>query len=188
MKNGAIHVLKEPDHLLFLLVVLSVGGTLLNLIGLLSSFTLGHAVTLFASLWGAVSVSDRLIEPGIAATIFCMAAFDGWNQWQQKVSTAYVRHFLVFCCAMVHGLGFSSSLGNLTQWPLGSLPFLSAIVGFNVGIECAQVLIAFIVGLLMLTLKRTGFKLIQPRIARIVLFVVNMVAFYWFIERVILLT
>jgi hypothetical protein len=117
-----------------------------------------------------------------------MAAFDGWNQWQQKVSTAYVRHFLVFCCAMVHGLGFSSSLGNLTQWPLGSLPFLSAIVGFNVGIECAQVLIAFIVGLLMLTLKRTGFKLIQPRIARIVLFVVNMVAFYWFIERVILLT
>lgn len=184
MKNGAIHVLKEPDHLLFLLVVLSAGGTLLNLIGLLSSFTLGHAATLFASLWGGVSVSDQLIEPGIAATIFCMAAFDGWHHWQQKVSPAYIRLFLVFCCAMVHGLGFSNSLGNLTQWPLGTLPFLSAIVGFNVGIECAQVVVAFIAGLMMLTLKHAGFKVHQTHNSAYVSSVVMVIGFVWFFERV----
>lgn len=63
---GAKHVLSGFDHLLFLLVVLAAGWTTRQLITVLTGFTLGHALTLTASILGGLSLSPALVEPAIA--------------------------------------------------------------------------------------------------------------------------
>jgi len=145
LRTGAIHVLSGADHILFLLVVLSSGWGLAALLGALTCFTAGHALTLVACVIGGVSVADRIVEPAIAATIVSMACFDLWSRRRPHPVPAALRLLLVFACALVHGLGLAGALHELTQWPSGSAPFALALAGFNVGIELAQIGIAFLV-------------------------------------------
>ena len=154
VRSGATHVLGGPDHMLFLLVVLSAGLSLSALLGALSCFTVGHAITLCACVLGGVSVSDRIAEPAIAATIICMAAFDLWTRRRARVLPSYVRLSIVFSCALVHGLGLAGALRDVTQWPSDSTPFVLALTGFNVGIESAQIAVALMAALVVLVLSR----------------------------------
>ncbi len=145
LRTGAVHVLSGADHMLFLLVVLSSGWGLAALVGALTCFTAGHALTLVACVFGGVSVADRIVEPAIAATIISMACFDVWSRHRPRpVPTAW-RLVLVFACALVHGMGLAGALQDLTQWPSGSAPFALALAGFNVGIEVAQIGVALAV-------------------------------------------
>ena len=150
---GAYHVISGVDHVLFLLLVLSAARSIGSVLGALSCFTLGHAVTLFASAWGAVSVSERIVEPAIAATIIGLAIFDAWARKRGWTQANAWRLVLVFLCAMVHGLGLAGALTDLTQWLPGSLSWNLALAGFNVGIELAQVGVAAAVAVLTLTLR-----------------------------------
>ena len=184
MRSGAIHVLGGPDHMLFLLVVLSAGWSLSALLGALSCFTVGHAITLCACVMGGVSVSDRIAEPAIAATIVCMAAFDVWTRRRARVLPSYVRLSIVFSCALVHGLGLAGALRDVTQWPSDSTPFVLALTGFNVGIESAQIAVALMAGLVVLVLSRIKGPAIRQRVARHSASVGLVLGSFWFIERI----
>ena len=142
LRTGALHVLSGADHMLFLLVVLSSGWGAAALVGALTCFTAGHALTLVACVIGGVSVADRIVEPAIAATIISMACFDLWSRHRPRPVPAAWRLLLVFACALVHGMGLAGALHELTQWPSGSVPFALALAGFNVGIEVAQIGVA----------------------------------------------
>lgn len=145
LNTGALHVLSGADHMLFLLVVLSSGWGVAALLGALTCFTAGHALTLVACVIGGVSVADRIAEPAIAATIISMACFDLWSRRRPSPVPAAWRLLLVFVCSLVHGLGLAGALQDLTQWPSGSAPFGLALAGFNVGIEFAQIGVALLV-------------------------------------------
>jgi hypothetical protein len=145
LRTGALHVLSGADHMLFLLVVLSSGWGVVALLGALTCFTAGHALTLVACVLGGVSVADRIVEPAIAATIIGMACFDLWSRRRLHVVPAAWRLVLVFGCSLVHGMGLAGALQGLTQWPSGSAPFALALAGFNVGIELAQICVALLV-------------------------------------------
>lgn len=145
LRTGAVHVLSGADHMLFLLVVLSSGWGLAALVGALTCFTAGHALTLVACVLGGVSVADRIVEPAIAATIISMAGFDMWSRHRPRPVPPTWRLLLVFACALVHGMGLAGALHALTQWPSGSAPFAWALAGFNVGIEVAQIGVALAV-------------------------------------------
>lgn len=145
LRTGALHVLSGADHMLFLMVVLCSGWGIAALVGALTCFTAGHALTLVACVIGGVSVADRIVEPAIAATIISMACFDLWSRRRPSPVPAAWRLLLVFACALVHGLGLASALQDLTQWPSGSAPFALALAGFNLGIEFAQIGVALLV-------------------------------------------
>ena len=140
VRQGAVHVLVGWDHLLFLLVVLAAGGTLRQVVLVLSCFTLGHAATLAASVLGGWSAPAAVVEPAIAATILGMAAFDAWRSGKpERASAEPLRLALVFGCALIHGLGLAGALADLGldtahRWP--------SLLGFNVGVELAQVAVA----------------------------------------------
>jgi hypothetical protein len=151
---GAAHVLAGFDHLLFLLVVLGAGWSWRGLLGALTCFTAGHALTLVASILGGWSVSASVVEPAIAATIIVIAAIDLWGRSRSRSASPRVRLTLVFIGAMVHGLGFAGALTGLTQWPPGSKPFLWALGGFNLGIELGQIGVAGVASLLVWGLHR----------------------------------
>lgn len=184
VRSGAAHVLSGPDHMLFLLVVLSAVWNLSALLGALSCFTAGHAITLAACVLGGVTVSDRMVEPAIAATIVGMAAFDMWARRRAKVLPSYVRLSMVFGCALVHGLGMAGALREVTQWPSDSAPLTMALTGFNVGIEIAQIAVALFAGLVLLALSCINGPSVRQRVARHGSAVGLMAGTFWFIERV----
>ena len=184
IRSGAVHVLSGPDHLLFLLLVLSAGWRLSALLGALTSFTAGHAITLTLCILGGVTVSDRIVEPAIAATLVGVAAFDIWTRRRAKVLPSYVRFFMVFSCALVHGLGLADALRDVTQWPTDSKHFFLALAGFNVGIESAQITVALLAGLTVLVLSRISGLAVWQRVARHSSLVGLVAGTFWFIERI----
>ena len=140
--TGTEHVLSGPDHMLFLLVVLSAAWHWRAMLAALTCFTLGHALTLALVVLGGWSAPASIVEPAIAATIILMAMFDAWSRRRPQPWPVAVRWGLVFVCALVHGLGLAEALADLTQWPAASQSLLWALGGFNLGIELAQLAVA----------------------------------------------
>lgn len=185
VRSGATHVLSGADHLLFLLVVLSAGWRRRALLGALTCFTAGHALTLAACVWGGWALPDRIVEPAIAATIVGMAAFDAWGRWRARPARPGVRLALVFACALVHGLGLAGALTELSQWAPGSRAMLWALAGFNLGIELAQVGVAVLAGLVVTALQGLLGPLARQRASQFGTLAVMAAGSLWFVERVV---
>jgi hypothetical protein len=186
VRIGATHVLSGPDHLLFLLVVLAAGWSWKSLLGALTCFTVGHALTLLACLWGGWSAPAALVEPAIAATIVGLAAFDGWTRRRACPLHTGVRLVLVFARALIHGLGLAGALADLTQWSPGSAQMAWALAGFNLGIEAAQIGVAALAGLLVLGLKGWARPTAVLRVGPFASATAMLAGSFWFIERVVL--
>ena len=72
--SGIEHILIGPDHILFLIGLLLLGGTLPRLALIVTSFTIGHSITLSLAALDMVSPPARFIEPLIALTIVVVGA------------------------------------------------------------------------------------------------------------------
>ena len=136
---GIRHILSGPDHLLFLAVVLfgTVGWR--AVLAVLTTFTLGHAITLIVGSLGYLVLPDLLVESAIAATIVIMALLEWLLARRGQRLRWQARLLLVLACALIHGLGFAAAVRELglvgeRLWP--------TIAGFNVGIELGQLLVA----------------------------------------------
>ena len=177
---GAQHILDGPDHLLFLLVVLAASTGWAALVLTLSAFTLGHATTLAASVLADWSVAPALAEPAIALTIILMALFDYRRRKQAIQAPAWQRMALVFGCALVHGMGFASSLQAIG---LDQNHLVLSLVGFNLGIEAIQIAIAACVLVLLGWLRRNNQSLALEWAQRVALGSSAAVACVWLIQR-----
>jgi hydrogenase/urease accessory protein HupE len=124
---GVEHILTGFDHLLFLLVLLMTGGRIGQLLLVLTAFTVGHALTLGASVVYGISLPATLVEPMIAASILLMALFEKLKSSLATSHFLQLRLGLVFSFALIHGFGFASSLTELglDKNPLYTTIFLS---------------------------------------------------------------
>src|SRR6202035_690014 len=66
---GIHHILVGPDHLLFLVGLLLLGGSIRRLLLVVSAFTVAHSVTLTLAALNIITPPARLIEPAIALSI-----------------------------------------------------------------------------------------------------------------------
>ena len=66
---GIHHILIGPDHLLFLVGLLLLGGSMRRLLLVVSAFTLAHSVTLSLAVLNLVTPPSRVVEPLIALSI-----------------------------------------------------------------------------------------------------------------------
>ncbi|HWF86982.1 MAG TPA: HupE/UreJ family protein, partial [Vicinamibacterales bacterium] len=71
---GIHHILIGPDHLLFLVGLLLLGGTIRQLAVVVTSFTVAHSITLSLAALNLVSPPARIIEPAIALSIVYVGA------------------------------------------------------------------------------------------------------------------
>src|SRR3954469_24923467 len=71
---GVHHILIGPDHLLFLVGLLLLGGSVRQLALVVTAFTLAHSLTLTLAVLGVFSPPARLIEPAIALSIVYVGA------------------------------------------------------------------------------------------------------------------
>jgi hydrogenase/urease accessory protein HupE len=129
---GVTHILGGTDHLLFLLTIIVAAAGWRYWLGVLTSFTVAHSLTLSLSLLGIVRVPAATVEPLIAASIVLMALL---NLREGHAVVRWRRMAVVFACGLLHGLGFASALSDMGV--SGRTRFAS-LVGFNVGIELGQ--------------------------------------------------
>jgi hydrogenase/urease accessory protein HupE len=144
---GMAHILGGLDHLLFLLTILLAGAGWRYWLGVVTSFTIAHSITLTLSALGIFSIPAMIVEPAIAASIVLMAALNLKNGPRDRTNMGWSRIAIIFACGLIHGFGFASAIGEMLA---GSNSLVATLGGFNVGIEIGQ--FVFLAGVLLLIL------------------------------------
>jgi hydrogenase/urease accessory protein HupE len=72
--SGVHHILIGPDHLLFLVGLLLLGGSIRQLIAVVTAFTVAHSITLSLAALSIVTPPARVVEPAIALSIVYVGA------------------------------------------------------------------------------------------------------------------
>jgi hydrogenase/urease accessory protein HupE len=142
---GLHHILIGPDHLLFLVGLLLLGGSVRRLALVVTAFTLAHSLTLSLAVLGVVSPPARLVEPAIALSI----AYVGVDNLMVRGGRD-LRAWIAFGFGLVHGLGFASVLREM-DLPRRALGL--SLVSFNVGVEVGQLLVVVVVAAALAALR-----------------------------------
>ncbi|MET7567549.1 HupE/UreJ family protein [Streptomyces sp. NPDC005492] len=148
---GADHILEGTDHLLFLLILLlpaplqAAGNrwrgsvrtrTALGRIGRTTlAFTLGHSLALAVSAFGRLDIPAQPVEAFIAFSILVGAV--------HAVRPIFPGHEAVIAgvFGLGHGLAFSLTLAEMN---LSTSQLALSLAGFNLGIECMQLLLVLL--------------------------------------------
>ena len=186
--SGIEHILIGPDHILFLVGLLLLGGTLSRLALIVTSFTIGHSVTLSLAALDIFSPAPRFIEPLIALTIVVVGADNLLvlrTRTRQSVPSAALdnadlRPWLAVAFGLVHGFGFAYVLKEFGL-PRAALGW--SLFSFNLGVEIGQLLIVGAASALLLAIRRRG-PGAADRVAWLGSIAVILAGAYWFIERV----
>lgn len=144
---GLTHVLPGGwDHLAFVFGLLLLASSLRSTFVLLSVYTIGHTLSYLALALRWVPTPGAWAESLILFSLFWVGASLWWHRDQRDERQRFAAAVGVFGFGLVHGLGFASSLATLPTDP-GAL--FSSVIGFNLGIEVAQLSVALIAGLLL---------------------------------------
>lgn len=186
--EGIYHILIGIDHLLFIgLLILpavlvvqqrqwqpvdSFRPALLNLLKVITAFTVAHSITLSLAVLGMVDLPSRWVETAIAASIILLAVNILYpvitcEQWS-----------LAFGFGLLHGFGFASVLMDL-EMPRATLA--EALVGFNLGVETGQLVLVLVLFPLAYGLRTYTFYRRQALHGSAV--VMALVASVWLVER-----
>jgi hypothetical protein len=146
--EGVLHIWKGYDHVLFLFALLlpcvlrREGGTwvavsglrpaLLDVLRIVTAFTVSHSITLSLAALGVVTLPSRLVESTIAASVV-LAAVNNLRPILRED-----RWMAAFLLGLMHGFGFAATLDDL-ELPRSAL--VTTLLGFNLGVELGQVAI-----------------------------------------------
>lgn len=176
IRLGAEHIVPLGlDHLAFVLALVLSATTLRSLLVQISVFTLAHSLTLALGVLNIVVLNSLWVELAIALSI----AFVAIENLFFKYRLAW-RSVVIFCFGLLHGLGFAGALSELGI-PNGH--FLSALIGFNLGVEIGQISFGLVFFLLF-------HKLIKERYFKRFVFIpgnclIALAGIYWLVERLL---
>jgi len=186
--EGIWHIWIGFDHILFLVALLlpavlarqdgrrsptpRFGRAGLEVLKVVTAFTLAHSITLSLAVLGVVSLPSRLVESVIAASVVLAAL----NNLRATVDRR--RWAMAFVFGLVHGFGFASVLADLGL-PQGALA--TALVGFNVGVELGQ--LAIVAAFLPLAFALRGTAFYRVGVLRLGSVAVALLAGWWLVQR-----
>lgn len=173
---GIWHIFIGPDHILFIVGLLLMGGKLTRLLTIVTAFTVAHSVTLSLAALDVVNPPARLIEPAIALSIVyvgidnLMVGKTGWD----------ARAWIAFFFGLIHGFGFA---GVLKEFGLPRQALGWSLFSFNFGVEIGQVCIVAVVASMLAALRNRN-KALAERVVVAGSVIVILAGVYWFIQRV----
>ena len=186
--DGIWHIWMGYDHILFLLSLLlpavlvragqeweaapSLRRSLLEVLKVVTAFTLAHSITLSLAALGLISLPSRLVESTIAASV----VFAALNNLKGTIEKR--RWVMAFVFGLVHGFGFASVLVDLGL-PKNAL--VLALVGFNSGVEVGQMAIVVAFVPIAFWLRSTRFY--RKGVLTLGSIAVAVIASWWFIQR-----
>jgi hypothetical protein len=148
VKHGVWHIWIGFDHILFLLSLLlpavlvyrdrawlgaaTFREAAVDVVRIVTAFTLAHSITLTLATLGMLSLPSRLVESAIAASVVLAALNNLWPMFQRR------RAMAAFGFGLLHGFGFA---GVLIDLGLPQASLMLSLLGFNVGVELGQIAI-----------------------------------------------
>jgi hydrogenase/urease accessory protein HupE len=182
--SGFEHILIGPDHLLFLLGLLLLGGSLWRLATIVTAFTLGHSVTLSLAALDWVRVSPQLVEPAIALSIVVVGVDNLLVRRRRAAAPEApgvdLRPFMAVAFGLIHGFGFAAVLREIGL-PPGALAW--SLAAFNVGVELGQLAAVAVAAALLAAVRRYDVVLAESG-AVVASMVVIGAGVYWFVQRI----
>jgi hypothetical protein len=146
---------QATDHLTFLLALCAPFALAdwRRVVALVTSFTIGHSLTLALATLGVVGVNSPVVEALIPVTIVFTALLNmqraGRADSRRSPRPASVLwaapNALALAFGLIHGLGFSTYLRSLLGQ--NSRPAVE-LLSFNLGVELGQLLVVSIILLL----------------------------------------
>ena len=170
---GFDHLLKGIDHIVFLICLIFLVYGFINLVKVVTAFTIAHSITLSLSFLGIVAISQSVIEALIALTII-FVALDAADSKDKQFPWYYAFGF-----GLLHGFGFS---GALSEIGINNNELALSLLFFNVGIEIAQLAIIPIPFLIIFFFRNS--KVFQ-NIKCLTAIIIGGIGVYWFIDRAI---
>lgn len=190
--EGVWHIWIGIDHILFLLSLLvlaplvqsrqritqwqaveSFRTSFLDVLGVVTAFTVAHSITLVASIMGWFNPPVAIVESVIALSVV-LAALNNLLGW-----LSLKRWRLAFVFGLIHGFGFANVLVDL-ELPASQLAL--ALGGFNIGVELGQLAIVLVFVPLAWWLRHTAFYrwvvVVGGSLA------IAVVASIWLVERI----
>jgi len=165
MELGIRHILdlRALDHVLFLLALAAIYRVhdWRESLWVVSSFTLGHSLTLALAVTGTLALPTALIEFLIPVTILAtcveniLVADRARAPWRGRY-----RPVLAGIFGLVHGAGFANYLKSLFVERI-AVPLL----GFNIGIELGQIVVLAIAAAALAVLDTIIGAIRSPRMA-----------------------
>ncbi len=174
--QGIHHIFIGPDHILFIVGLLLLGGSVPRLLKIVTAFTVAHSVTLALATLQIVQPSPRVIEPAIALSIVCVGVENLLASGRRDA-----RAMLAFAFGFVHGFGFA---GVLREFGLPRASLGVALASFNVGVEIGQACIV-LTALPLLALARSRGPAADRRVLWAGSAAVIVAGAYWFVQRII---
>ena len=189
---GVHHIAIGPDHILFVIGLILLGGSLARLGLIVTSFTIGHSITLSLAALGVVSPPGWLVEPAIALSVVLVgvdnllvgttgqAGAHGPGGPAPTQRRRDLRPLMAGAFGLVHGFGFAAVLREfgLPQAAVGW-----SLFGFNLGVELGQLALVVPLALALAALERQR-PLAARRMAVVGSVVVALAGAWWFVERV----
>ena len=172
---GIHHILIGPDHILFLIGLLLLGGGWKALLKIVTAFTIGHSITLSLAALNVVTPPPTIIEPAIALSIVFVGADN-----LVRGGGRDVRALIALTFGLVHGFGFANVLREFGL-PREALGW--SLFSFNVGVEIGQLFIVVLVATALAVVRRRN-EAIGIRLAYAGSVIVIAAGAYWFVQRV----
>lgn len=174
--SGIYHIFAGPDHILFIIGLLLLGGSMMRLLTIVTAFTIAHSITLSMAALDLLNPPERLIEAAIALSI----VYVGIDNLMVGKTDRDVRTWIAFFFGLVHGFGFA---GVLREFGLPRQALGWSLFSFNFGVEIGQICIVVIAATLLAALRNRNPKLGQ-QVVTAGSVVVILAGSYWFIQRV----
>jgi hydrogenase/urease accessory protein HupE len=170
---GTEHIWFGPDHLMFLIALILLGGRFIDILKIVTSFTVAHSVTLILASLEIISLPGAFVEAIVALSILYMAIENLF------VKTTTYRWALTFAFGLIHGFGFAGSLAEI-QIPHNH--FISSLLIFNLGVEVAQMAVVAVLLPVIIYLKRFNWNIwfVRATTGTIAAFGLN-----WFVSRTV---
>lgn len=176
--QGILHILTGWDHLAFVLCLclLARGRFLLALV---TTFTIGHSLSLALAFFDIVKVPVPPVEAVIALSIAFMAREAISARGEEATGAVRRRQLAVVACfGLLHGLGFATVLRELGVAPAERL---SGLLFFNGGVEIGQLLFVACV-LAIMAIARMFDR--HQFVRQAALYGAGIIGCFWVIERI----
>lgn len=181
--EGIHHIFIGPDHILFILALILLGGSLWSQVKIATSFTVAHSITLTLATLDIVQLNSQFVESVIALSIVIVALHDLWQlQWGHGEARVGWRSMFAFGFGLIHGFGFASVLAEL-ELPREALAW--SLASFNIGVEIGQIMIIAVTAPILYALRRFAPAEVARWSLSGVTLVICAIGGLWFVERVV---
>lgn len=150
---GIEHILDTDglDHLYFIVSFCLMYSLrdIKKIAGLVTAFTIGHSITLALAALNIFKLDPELIETLIPVTILISCVLNYWSIFKTKEYKSPkdgLIYSVILFFGLIHGLGFSNFLSAML---FEGDSVVTPLLGFNIGIEVAQLIIVVVVLLIL---------------------------------------